>query len=267
MDSTELLKDPERLVEYLQMCAASVLGLDSAALEVHRPLDTLGMDSLMAIELRNNITDSVGITLPVVNLLKGPTVAELADELREYSDSSMPAAETIRPITSPLKKQPLSYGQQAMWFVHQLLPEGSTHSVELGQHAGVLRALAGKQKGQLALATQALLEVIDAAAVLDAPALGLAQPARGETQLAGQVLRRRGHDAQPAGEVLQPRIERERQVPQGVVRESGDDGQDLVDAQDQCVLRRGLDDDELARGPCGDTRSPWCISRHDAPPG
>ena len=62
-------------------------------------------------------------------------------------------------------------------------------------------------------------------------------------------------------------IERERQVPQGVARESGDDGQDLVDAQDQCVLRRGLDDDELARGPCGDTRSPGCISRHDAPPG
>ena len=50
-------------------------------LDVQSPLNNLGVDSLMAAELRAQIERDVGIVVPVVQLLDGPSVAGLADWL------------------------------------------------------------------------------------------------------------------------------------------------------------------------------------------
>ncbi|KZS63229.1 polyketide synthase [Mycobacterium kansasii] len=57
-----------------------------------RPLETLGLDSLMALELRNRLEASLGITLPVALVWAYPTITDLAAALCERMDYAPPAA-------------------------------------------------------------------------------------------------------------------------------------------------------------------------------
>jgi amino acid adenylation domain-containing protein/thioester reductase-like protein len=136
-----LAQEPEArppLVEtYLQAQAARVLGLDPSRLDVHQPFDTLGLDSLMAIELKNSVESGLGVALPIVTLLQGPTLAQLTgqvlDLLAEPMASSVDSVALV-PVTG--NEHPLSYGQQALWFLHQLTPEDFSFNV-----AGAVRVL------------------------------------------------------------------------------------------------------------------------------
>ena len=58
---------------------ARVLRMDKERLETTIPLNALGMDSLIATELRNRMEINLGIGVTVVELLQGPTVAQLAE--------------------------------------------------------------------------------------------------------------------------------------------------------------------------------------------
>ncbi|KAB8141147.1 type I polyketide synthase [Chloroflexia bacterium SDU3-3] len=75
---------PERLAlveEQLRDLAARVLRLDRAKLDVQQPLSALGMNSMMAIELKNRIDLTLNVTVAVVELLQGFGVAQLAARL------------------------------------------------------------------------------------------------------------------------------------------------------------------------------------------
>jgi acyl transferase domain-containing protein/acyl carrier protein len=71
----------ELLQEFLVNQIARVLRCSPAKVDVHQPLTRLGIDSLMAVELKNRIEANLTIKLPVVALLKGPSLATLAAEL------------------------------------------------------------------------------------------------------------------------------------------------------------------------------------------
>jgi acyl transferase domain-containing protein/acyl-CoA synthetase (AMP-forming)/AMP-acid ligase II/acyl carrier protein len=64
--------------------AARVLRLAAAALDVEQPLNNLGIDSLMAIELKNRIEADLGVTVPMVKFLEGPSVRDLAGYVAEH---------------------------------------------------------------------------------------------------------------------------------------------------------------------------------------
>ncbi|HSM56063.1 MAG TPA: amino acid adenylation domain-containing protein [Candidatus Sulfomarinibacteraceae bacterium] len=123
---------------YLREWAAAVLGLPPAQLDPSRPLDTLGLDSLMAVELRNRIERELGLTLPVVKFLQGPSVQDLARELLALWGASGDAPSHLPSITptghDPAAPAPLSHGQQAMWFLHQLLPDDLAFNVAGAVH-------------------------------------------------------------------------------------------------------------------------------------
>jgi phthiocerol/phenolphthiocerol synthesis type-I polyketide synthase C len=77
-------QERQRLLErYLRDRACDKLGLAPERLDLDRPLDQLGVDSLIATELRTQIERELGILVPVVELLNGPTVTGLAERLRE----------------------------------------------------------------------------------------------------------------------------------------------------------------------------------------
>ncbi len=60
-----------------------VLGVASEKLDMETPLSDLGLDSLMAIELRNWVEGDLKVNLPAVELLKGPSLTKLVNHLVE----------------------------------------------------------------------------------------------------------------------------------------------------------------------------------------
>lgn len=69
--------------DYLAALVAEVLELPAASLDRARPLNRMGLDSLMAVEVKNRVEEDLGVALSVVQFLQGPSVAELAARLDE----------------------------------------------------------------------------------------------------------------------------------------------------------------------------------------
>ncbi|NOX38147.1 MAG: amino acid adenylation domain-containing protein [Calditrichaeota bacterium] len=116
----------EQLADFLKSEITRVVGIPSSRLYIDQPLNTLGIDSLMAIELKNTIEARLGVTIPIATLLQGPSIRELVEVIRQQVE---PATATVEvPEKAPVEESqekvfPLSHGQRAMWFQHQLSPE------------------------------------------------------------------------------------------------------------------------------------------------
>ncbi len=72
---TKLLEDA------LRAQVSQVLRIPEGKLDVDEPLTSLGMDSLMGLELRNRIEAALGMTIPVTLLWTYPTVVALSEHL------------------------------------------------------------------------------------------------------------------------------------------------------------------------------------------
>ncbi|MCK6562456.1 SDR family NAD(P)-dependent oxidoreductase [bacterium] len=84
LEAAQPAERPGLMVTHVRALVARVLGLHSLeAIGLQQPLQELGMDSLMAVELRNAIGNSVGRELPATLLYDYPTVKALADYLLE----------------------------------------------------------------------------------------------------------------------------------------------------------------------------------------
>jgi acyl carrier protein len=71
------------LAAHLTAQVASVLGLAVDAVDAHAPMRALGMDSLMAIELRDRLEASLAIPVATTLVWQRPTVVEMAAYLLE----------------------------------------------------------------------------------------------------------------------------------------------------------------------------------------
>ncbi|HWQ35153.1 MAG TPA: amino acid adenylation domain-containing protein [Blastocatellia bacterium] len=114
------------LSAHIQTQLARVLGLSASRLDPHQPLNTLGLDSIMAIELKNGLEARLGVHLPIAALLQGPTVNELAAQisvqLQETTSAVTGDAAVLNEAEDETTEHPLSPGQKALWFQHQMHP-------------------------------------------------------------------------------------------------------------------------------------------------
>lgn len=135
------------LQEQIRVQLGRVLRLQPERIDLDRPIQYLGLDSIMAIELKNQVERDLKVSLPIAALLKGPSVIQLSTMLLEQLEKSAQASPTplSEPLSEPLYEQaglptldsfvrpdeewgpnvvyPLSYGQRAMWFQHQMAPD------------------------------------------------------------------------------------------------------------------------------------------------
>lgn len=82
---------------------ADVLGRgEHDGLEENRPLQELGLDSLMAVELRNGLAKATGLSLPATIVFDYPTVIALVDHVLELLDTSPDIAPSIEVIDRTL---------------------------------------------------------------------------------------------------------------------------------------------------------------------
>jgi myxalamid-type polyketide synthase MxaB len=86
-DSMRLLREssPEQRGEVLQGILADrfarTLQTEAERIDVHQPLSNLGIDSLLALELKNRLETELDVTIRMVDFLEGPTIARLAELL------------------------------------------------------------------------------------------------------------------------------------------------------------------------------------------
>jgi myxalamid-type polyketide synthase MxaE and MxaD len=71
------------LETYLRQQLARVLGSSASDLDAQQPLSNLGIDSLMAVELRTRIQTDLGVMVPIAHVLAGPSLQHISRLLLE----------------------------------------------------------------------------------------------------------------------------------------------------------------------------------------
>jgi myxalamid-type polyketide synthase MxaE and MxaD len=90
------------LVEaYLAEQVARVLGMEVAELDHAVPLSSIGIDSLMAVEVKNRVELDLGVVIPMVQLLQGPSVTLLANHVLDLF-SACSSGSVAEPALSPV---------------------------------------------------------------------------------------------------------------------------------------------------------------------
>ncbi len=69
---------PSLLTRYLTEELANVLGAQPDELDSDVSLNTLGLDSLMTVELKNRIEQEAGVNLPIMEIMRGPSLEEMS---------------------------------------------------------------------------------------------------------------------------------------------------------------------------------------------
>jgi acyl carrier protein len=75
--------------------AATILRLPAGGIDPLRPLSEMGMDSLMAVELRLALESRLRVDLPLVSLAEGTSVASIASRLAAMVSSGSRDGELI----------------------------------------------------------------------------------------------------------------------------------------------------------------------------
>jgi acyl transferase domain-containing protein/acyl carrier protein len=73
-----LAAKPERRQRLVEEYLAGILGFSADKLDMTQPLDQLGLDSLMAIELKNRVEVDLGVVLTMAHFLQMPSMEQLA---------------------------------------------------------------------------------------------------------------------------------------------------------------------------------------------
>ncbi|HET6974042.1 MAG TPA: amino acid adenylation domain-containing protein [Pyrinomonadaceae bacterium] len=105
---------------------AAKLGVDPESIDVHAPLTRYGIDSLSAIEMAHAIESNFNVEWSMASLLEGPSLFEVATQLRAKMDHA------TKPVVTPIRTNgthALTHGQQALWFLHRMNPANAVYNV------------------------------------------------------------------------------------------------------------------------------------------
>ncbi len=80
-----------RLLEYLSYRLEEITELEAGEIDVDRPLDSLGLDSLMAFQLRDELLDHLGLNVPLEMFLQNLTLRAMAARLAADFDNEAAA--------------------------------------------------------------------------------------------------------------------------------------------------------------------------------
>jgi len=136
--------------EAIAVIWADVLGVGSVGVE--DDFFELGGHSLLAVRVVSRVRDVLAVELPLRAMFDGPTVGRMArwvDELRHGEAAPLPP---LVPVLRGDEAVPLSFAQEPLWFLDQLVPGNSFYNMPS----------AYRLTGELDLAAleQALTEVV-----------------------------------------------------------------------------------------------------------
>jgi acyl carrier protein len=109
LESMPLPEVIDTLKELLREQIADILRIAPDKLDETRPLLEVGMDSLMGVELMTTLEANLGVTVPVMTLSEGPSIAVLAERV---SRILRPPGNADDPAESPLAAQSIHLAAQ-----------------------------------------------------------------------------------------------------------------------------------------------------------
>ena len=121
--------DEKLIEEWLVDALATRLRLSPSEIERDRPVVYYGVDSLIAVDVTHSLETSLGVTLSAGDLLQSSSMTELARQVCKALSARTPEAEALAPVRAMQHEAPLSYGQRALWFLHQVAPEGAAYNI------------------------------------------------------------------------------------------------------------------------------------------
>ncbi|MDX8029263.1 SDR family NAD(P)-dependent oxidoreductase [Lentzea sp. BCCO 10_0856] len=101
-DRLTSLSPPERDTVLLEIVRTAAARLCSSPLSVDRPFRELGLSSLGAVELRNDLVASTGVPLDTTCAFDHPTCSALAAHLHAQLFGSVPAVDVAAPSDEPI---------------------------------------------------------------------------------------------------------------------------------------------------------------------
>ena len=99
---------PPLIEQFISEQLSRVLRIDLNELDLHQSLGNLGIDSLMAVELRNHVQASLGIVIPVAQLLQDPSISQLAEGILQQLNDAPVAVPQVAVTTHGVDAQPAS---------------------------------------------------------------------------------------------------------------------------------------------------------------
>jgi amino acid adenylation domain-containing protein len=121
------------LVQGLTHLAVRALGADFDAIDTARPLTSLGIDSLMALEIRAALEKSYGVALPVVEIISGPSIDMLAHSLVGLLESQIQQGDAVAVVDAGELNEtgafPLSFNQYSQWLLSAMAPDVCAYHV------------------------------------------------------------------------------------------------------------------------------------------
>jgi myxalamid-type polyketide synthase MxaE and MxaD len=95
------------LQSYLSEQVGRVLGLSPSKLDMHQSLNNLGLDSLMAVELKNRIAVDLKVNVPVVKFLQGFSVDEAVTQVLDQlaADAANPTPPPAPAVAQPVEQR------------------------------------------------------------------------------------------------------------------------------------------------------------------
>ncbi|MEH2228637.1 MAG: amino acid adenylation domain-containing protein [Nostoc sp.] len=117
---------------------STVLGLKNIG--VHDNFLALGGHSLLAFQILCRIRDIFQVELPMRHFFEAPTISEIADSITQAQQEDIGCSVPIQSIGRD-GDLPLSFGQERLWFLDQLVPNHAFYNVsEAFRLRGVLNA-------------------------------------------------------------------------------------------------------------------------------
>ncbi|MBN8232592.1 AMP-binding protein [Corallococcus macrosporus] len=131
LDALRALEPAERearVEAWLRSRAAAALRIPAARMDAEAPLVQLGLDSLSSVELRADIEQALGLSIPLPELLGGLSFAELTRRCRRSLDVAPVAASRPQPVGRE-GVLPLSFAQEEMWLASRLDSSGGGYLI------------------------------------------------------------------------------------------------------------------------------------------